>query len=331
MSNQVQLTDGTLSVEELGRTLIHEHVLVGMPGWNFDLKAPPFVRAEAMSRAIDKLQELHSYGCKTIVDPCPMDLGRDVEFVAEVAQRSGTNIVCATGVYNEAEGIPYTFRSMPREDIIELYVKELTEGVGDTGIKAGVIKIATGAGAPTEYEEKMIGVAAEVSRLTGKPIISHTDAASLGHEQLDIIEAHGGHANCTVVGHSGDRDDTEYQQSLAKRDCFVGLDRFGIEMLLSDDLRVRNLMQLVEAGYLDNILISQDHPLCLLGRMGADLSTDMPSWSITRIFEYVLPQLDELGLSEQDIERILIDNPQRLFSNAAMQKKCGTCKGESSE
>jgi phosphotriesterase-related protein len=97
----VQLTNGRIPCSELGRTLIHEHVLVGMPGWNLDLKAPKFLRAEAMARAVDKLQELQSHGCRTIVDPCPMDLGRDVEFVAEVAQRSGTNIVVAAGVYNE--------------------------------------------------------------------------------------------------------------------------------------------------------------------------------------------------------------------------------------
>jgi phosphotriesterase-related protein len=180
MQTQVQLTDGAIAASELGKTLIHEHVMVGMPGWNLDLKAPKFVRAEAMARAVDRLQELHGHGCRTIVDPCPMDLGRDAEFIAEVSQRARINIVCATGVYNEAEGVAHTFRTMPREDIVELYVRELTEQIGETGIRAGVIKIATGHSPASEYEQKMIGVAAEVSRLTGVPIISHTDIASRG-------------------------------------------------------------------------------------------------------------------------------------------------------
>jgi phosphotriesterase-related protein len=93
------------------------------------------------------------------------------------------------GVYNQLEGIPYTFRTMRREDILELYVKEITEGVGDTGIKAGVIKIATGLESPSEYERRMIGVAAETSRLTGVPIISHTNIASHGTQQVEIVEA----------------------------------------------------------------------------------------------------------------------------------------------
>jgi phosphotriesterase-related protein len=319
MRSQAQLTDGQIEYSELGRTLIHEHVLVGMPGWNLDLKAPRFVRSEAMARAVDRLQELRAHDCNTIVDPCPMDLGRDVEFVAEVAQRSGTNIVCATGVYNEAEGIPYTFRSMPREEIVELYVKEITAGVGETGIKAGVIKIATGRDPASKYEQKMIRVAAEASRLTGVPIISHTHIASHGHQQIDIVEASGGHANCLVVGHSGDRDDHAYQASVAERGAFVGLDRFGLEIILPDEIRMKNLMELFQGGHRDRILVSQDHPLCLLGRMGPDLAAIAPKWSITHIFERILPRLAELGLAPGDVEAILVQNPRTLFSNAAAQ------------
>src|SRR5262249_47546984 len=142
---------------------------------------------------VDKLQELQAHGCNTIVDPCPMDLGRDVEFIAEVAQRSGHNIILATGVYTEADGIPSTFRTLPTEDILELYVREITEGVGDTGIKAGVVKIASGADYPSNaYEARMTGIAAEASRLTGVPIVSHTHDSRFGHEQLDTVLEHGG-------------------------------------------------------------------------------------------------------------------------------------------
>jgi phosphotriesterase-related protein len=321
MKSNIQLTDGTITSAEMGKTLIHEHVLVGMPGWNLDLKAPKFIRAEAMARAVDRLQELHDYGCKTIVDPCPMDLGRDVEFVAEAAQRSKINILCATGVYTENEGLPHSFRTMPREDIVELYVREITDGIGATGIKAGVIKIATGHAPVTNYEKQMIGVAAEVSRLTGVPIISHTHMAMHGPQQMDIVEEHGGCVNCMVVGHSGDRDDPKYQASIAQRGAFIGLDRFGLEMVLPDESRMKNLMQLVEAGYRDNVLVSQDYAICFLGRMGPQLAKYAPVWSITHIFQHILPRLLELGLAGEDIEKILVDNPRRLFDNAAAQRQ----------
>ncbi|MGF6601395.1 phosphotriesterase-related protein [Paraburkholderia sp. GAS448] len=323
MDTKVQLTDGTVKVSALGKTLIHEHVLVGMPGWNMDLKAPKFIRSEAMARAIDRIQELHAYGCNSMIDPCPMDIGRDAEFIAEVAQRSGINIVCATGVYNEFEGTPYTFRTMPAEDILELYVKEITEGIGDTGIKAGVIKIATH-GEPTEYERKMISVATQASLITGAPIISHTQLASHGHDQIDIVESCHGHANCMVVGHSGDRDDHGYQASLARRGAFVGLDRFGLDFLLPDDARMKNLMQLVAAGLREHVVISQDYPVCLLGRFGVNLEQIAPNWGITHIFKSIIPRLKEMGLTDEDVETILVSNPRQLFANAAAQKQAAS-------
>jgi phosphotriesterase-related protein len=273
-----------------------------------------------MARAVDRIQELHGYGCNSMIDPCPMDIGRDAEFIAEVAQRSGINIVCATGVYNEFEGMPYTFRTMPAEDILELYVKEITEGIGDTGIKAGVIKIATH-GEPTAYERKMISVATQASLLTGAPIISHTQLASHGHDQIDIVESCHGHANCMVVGHSGDRDDHGYQASLARRGAFVGLDRFGLDFLLPDDARMKNLMQLVAAGLREHVVISQDYPVCLLGRFGVNLENIAPNWGITHIFKSIIPRLKEMGLTDEDVETILVSNPRQLFANAAAQKQ----------
>src|SRR6266481_4536377 len=100
-SRRVQTVTGTADPRELGRTLIHEHVLVGFPGWDLDAKAPRFDRAEVMARAIDQMQALADLGVGTFVDPCPMDLGRDVEFLAELSERSGMRIVCTTGAYHE--------------------------------------------------------------------------------------------------------------------------------------------------------------------------------------------------------------------------------------
>ena len=327
---KVQLTDGTTSTSDLGKTLIHEHILVGFPGWQFTAKAPKFVRAEAMTRIVDSLQTLQSYGCHTVVDPCPMDVGRDVEFVAEASQRSGTRIVVATGVFTEMDCGLFHIRWQSKEDLIELYVKELTEGVGDTGIKCGVIKIATGQGPATTYERKMIGVAAEASRITGAPIISHTPIASYGHEQIDIIGEHGVPSNCLLVGHSGDRDDSEYQKSLAARGAFVGLDRFGLEFILPDEIRMKNLVQLVQAGYRDNILVSHDTVLCWQGRKPPQFeAAKIPP--ITHFFQTLAPRLYDMGLPCIDLEHILIDNPCALFNNAAHQCSRGYAAAPSRE
>ena len=136
----IQTVTGRARPDELGMTLVHEHLLIGFPGWFMDGLAPRFKRAEALARGVDKLQELVGLGVRTFLDPCPMDLGRDVEFLAELAQKSRMQIVCTTGAYFEAEGITHTFRYLPIEEITAIYIKEITEGVGDTGIRAGAVK-----------------------------------------------------------------------------------------------------------------------------------------------------------------------------------------------
>ena len=133
---------GPIQVEELGTTLIHEHLGIGWPGWELDTE--DFDRKKDGARIVKRLKEIHDLGIRSIVDPCPMELGRDPEFAAEMSDKSGIQIVVATGLYNDALGIPVHFRLMDVDGIAEIYVKEIQEGIGETGIKAGIIKTATG-------------------------------------------------------------------------------------------------------------------------------------------------------------------------------------------
>jgi len=203
----VNTTTGPIAVGALGRTLIHEHVLVGFPGWFMDRRQPPFRRAEAVARVVEAFSALHDYGVRTVVDPCPMDMGRDVEMIAEVAQRSGINLICTTGAYTEQQGIPNTFRNLEVEAITEIYIREIEDGVGRTGIKAGLIKIATDIGQASAYERKLITAAARAAKLTGTQLITHTENCSCGHEQIDIVTTEGIAASRLLVGHSDGRDD----------------------------------------------------------------------------------------------------------------------------
>ena len=318
----VQTVTGRVLPEALGRTLIHEHVLVGFPGWELDALAPRFDRAEVMARAIDQMQQLRDLGVGTFVDPCPMDLGRDVEFLAELSQKSGLQIVCTTGAYFEAEGITHTFRHLPVEEITAIYIKEISEGVGDTGIRAGAVKIATGAHSITDYERKLVQAGARAARETGVPLISHTQEGSCGHEQIDLVTGEGVSAERLVVGHSDGIDDPEYHRTLAERGAFVGFDRFGITIILPDEVRVKNVLKLAKAGHTRNILLSHDSIVCWQGRpvpfanRYEDVLAMLPDWRPTSILTKIVPQLRAGGLSEADITTILVDNPRRLFAGA---------------
>src|SRR5450755_1749426 len=141
----VQTVTGPVDGAELGRTLVHEHIRISYEGETLD---PTYAwdRAETIERAVDKMGELLDAGFRTFVDPCPIELGRDPELYAEIAQRTGMQIVCTTGFYTEhlGSGLPFYWRARDPEEIAEFYLSELRDGIGTTGIRPGAIKAATG-------------------------------------------------------------------------------------------------------------------------------------------------------------------------------------------
>jgi phosphotriesterase-related protein len=255
-----------------------------------------------------------------------MDLGRDVEFMAEVSQRSGMRIVCTTGAYKENEGLTYTFGALAVEEITAIYVKELTEGIGDTGIRAGLIKVATGAHAISKYETKLLTAAGRAAREVGCPVITHTDEASLGLEQIAILVGEGVPEHRILVGHSDGRDDHAYHRSLADAGAYVGFDRFGIETLIPDEKRIDSVAKMVEAGYARSICLSHDATCASWlgrpvfgGRLVAtpdQIAAALPNWDPTHLFKRVIPKLRERGVTEADLQTIFVENPKRYFAGS---------------
>lgn len=318
----VNTVTGKAKPEDLGMTLVHEHLLIGYPGWTMDALAPTFVRADALSKAVDRMGELRGLGVSTFLDPCPMDLGRDVEFMADVAQRSGMKIVCATGAYKQNEGITYTFGALPSEEITAIYVKELTEGIGTSGIRAGIVKVASGSGQITDYERKLITAAGRAAAHVGCPVLTHTDDASCGVEQIELLVAQGVPAHRILVGHSDGRDDHAYHRSLADRGAYVGFDRFGIESLIPDEKRIESVVAMIKAGYTRSVCLSHDSVCAWLGRpiFGGHMvltaqmvEQGLPNWEPTHLFKRILPQLKARGVTEAELRTIFVDNPKRYF------------------
>ena len=319
----INTVTGRITPEQLGTTLVHEHLLIGYPGWFMDGLAPRFKRQEALSRGTDKLAELRALGVSSFLDPCPMDLGRDVEFMAEVAQRSGMQIVCATGAYKPDQGVSYTFNALPVEEIEQIYVQELTEGIGDTGIRAGLIKVATGAHAFGPYEQKLLLAAGRAAARVGCPVLTHTDDARGGVEQIAALTAAGVPAHRILVGHSDGRADHAYHRALADHGAYVGFDRFGIETLIKDSERVESVWRMIEAGYVRSLCLSHDATCAAwLGRPSFDgkravhpdaLARVLPLWEPTHLFKRILPQLRERGVTDADVHTLFVENPARYF------------------
>lgn len=318
----INTATGTCAPKDLGFTLIHEHLSAGFPGWEFDNVG--FDRKKEIATAVDRLKEIKNLGVNSIVDPCPMELGRDPEFAAEAADKSGVRVVVATGLYNEALGIPPHFRSLHPDAIAEVYVRELTEGIGKTGIKAGIIKTATG-GIPgmTETakkisvnEEKCLRAAARAQKATGAPILCHNDELGpFGRETLDVFAEEGVDFNRVLIGHACGVGDMRYYFDILDRGAWIGFDRFGIETIASDKMRLASLIGLLAVGY-DRVMLSHDFVGCWLGRVSKEWDAFMkacPNWSYSHILKNILPQLNKAGVSEGTIRTMTVDNPCAYF------------------
>ncbi len=310
---------GPCKPEDLGVTLMHEHLMIGWPGWEADAAAPPFQRKEALKLCIDRMHELKDLGMRTFLDPCPIDLARDVEFMAEVAQAARVQIICATGLYKEDQGAaPYfKFRAQfsdATSEMAESFIKELTEGIGSTGIKAGILKVATQAHKISPYETMVLRAAARASKAAGTPITTHTEEGTMGREQLDIFASEGVDLKRVVIGHSCGSADLRYHVDMLDRGCTLGFDRFGLDILQPDRLRKAALIGLLGIGFHKQIVLSHDSVWCWRGRPMALPAEIVPNWNPTHVFKNIVPALREAGVAKEKIDALLIDNPRRVFS-----------------
>lgn len=317
---QIATVTGFVSPAELGKTLMHEHLMVAMAGWELDAPAPGQSWREMVEICCDRIAELQAAGYRTLIDPCPNDVGRDVNLMAEVAARTGFNIIAATGLYNEVLGgnAYWRIKAMRHPDFIDqladLMVRELTEGVGDSGIRAGVIKLGTGPEPITDYETKVFTAGARASLATGAPITTHSDAVH-GDAQVRLLTSLGVPAHKIIVGHSCGNPDHAYHMGIVASGAYVGFDRFGLERICPDEVRTRSLLRVIGAGALRQVIVSHDSVWCHRGQSAPEglLATPGPLH-----FERVIaPQLRAAGVSAADLDTLLVTNPRRYFSGEA--------------
>ncbi len=327
---QVQTVLGPIGLDQLGRTLMHEHLFIAFPGAEFDPDAKldrPAFTAEAVKR-LRQLREEH--GVRTFVDPCPIELGRDAGMMAEIAEKSGMNVVCTTGFYFEDMGLPVYWRARTVEEIAALYIREITQGIGDTGVKAGAIKVATGAPAITPLERKFLDAACIAQKATGVPIITHTQDGVNGPEQVTAFREGGVSPHRCLIGHCCGNPDPAYHRRVAEGGAYIGFDRIGIVRLQPDEVRADNLVRLVRAGYGAHVLMSQDRHCGWLGKLPRQVSAEEQArmdalraegkWPppYTYMFTDFVPMLRDRGLRDDEIASILEENPRRFFAGEAL-------------
>lgn len=321
--SEVETVTGPVSVENLGKTLIHEHFLFGYPGWQGDRTIAPFNREKVVEKGVKVAEDLKSRGIGTVVDATTNECGRFPKLLKEISERSGINIILSCGYYYEKEGAPAYFKfrnkfSDTTKEAYEIMKTETTEGIENTNIKPGVFKLASSEEEITEYESWFFKAAAKTSKEENTPIITHTTQGQQGPEQADMLISEGINPENIMIGHIGGNTDMNYLKKVLEKGVYIGFDRFGLEEVLDtpkDEEREECITELVELDYANRIMISHDAVVQWLGRPLPEIMEPfIENWHPTHIPDDIVPDLKNKGVSKEKINQILVENPKEFFT-----------------
>ncbi|NUT43397.1 MAG: phosphotriesterase [Thermoactinospora sp.] len=309
-------------VADLGATLMHEHVFGLSPEilWNWP-DVPEGWDLETRAReAAAKLDALKAEGVDTIVDLTVVGLGRYVPAVQRVAELTGVNIVAATGLYTYDALPPYFGNRGPGtlfggpDRLAEFFVRDISEGIGRTGVKAAMLKCASDHLGMTKGCERVFRAVAEAHLATGVPITTHSHSASKGGlEQQRLLGSLGVDLERVVIGHAGDSTDLAYLEELVAGGSYLGMDRFGIETISSFEDRVSVVVAMCERGHAGKMVLGHDS-YCFNDRFDAEVVRRRhPNYHLLHISRDVVPELRKRGVTGDQLHQMLVGNPRRIF------------------
>ncbi len=315
---EVRTVKGSIDSSELGKVLVHEHVFV--LDEEFRLNYEEWDEEAQVAEAVRLLGELKGLGIDTILDPTVLGLGRYIPRIQRIAEQTDLNIVVATGIYTYNE-VPFQFHytgpgllfDQP-EPMVELFLKDLREGIADTGVRAAFLKCAIEEQGLTPGVERVMRAIGQTSAESGAPITVHTNPHNRsGLTAQRVLREEGADLTKVVIGHSGDTTDVDYLTELADAGSLLGMDRFGLDVLLPFEDRIDTIVELCRRGYAEKVVIAHDAS-CTIDWFPAEARAQAaPNWHYRHISEDVLPALRAKGVTEDDLEAILVRNPRRYF------------------
>jgi phosphotriesterase-related protein len=321
----VETVRGPVGIADLGKVLMHEHVFVLGTDvrQNYPDYPNPWDEDARVVDAVEKLRECKARGIDTIVDPTVIGLGRYIPRIQRVNEQVDLNIIVATGLYTYNE-VPFQFHYTgpglvfdAPEPLVELFVKDIREGIADTGVKAAFLKCAIEEQGLTPGVERVMRAVGQAQVETGVPITVHTNAhTQSGLVAQKVLAQEGADLTKVVIGHSGDSTDLDYLCAIADAGSYLGMDRFGLDMLCSFEDRVNTVVELARRGYAQNMVLAHDAS-CFMDWWPEERSAAaLPNWNFTHISDDVLPALLDRGVSEEQITTMLVGNPRRYFEGA---------------
>lgn len=319
---QIQTARGPIDSASLGTTLMHEHVFVLDAEMVQNYPEEWGSEDKRVADAVVRMNELKAGGVDSLVDLTVTGLGRYIPRIQRIAEQTSLNIIVATGIYTYNE-LPMFFHYRGPggllggpEPMVEMFVRDLTTGIADTGVRAGILKCATDRLGVTPDIERSLRAVAKAHRITGAPISTHTYAKKrVGLDQQRIFAEEGVDLSRVIIGHCGDTTELDYLEELLRNGSYLGMDRFGIDSILSFTDRVATLVKLCERGYSDRLVLSHD-AACFLHWMPEQMiPAALPNWNYLHIHRDVLPALQQGGVTGEQIETMMVRNPRLIFEN----------------
>jgi phosphotriesterase-related protein len=311
---QIMTVTGAIPAKSLGKTLIHEHILVDFVG--ADRIRPDRWDRQTVRRAVmPYLDEVKKRGVQSILDCTPAFLGRDVRLLQEISQESGLSILTNTGYYGAVDNkyLPTWAFTETDAQLAARWIREFEEGIEGTPVRPGFIKIGVGSGALSELHQKLVRAAAMTHLATGLTICSHTGPALPAFQEMEILHGLGVHPSAFVWVHAQNESDKSRYTTAAKKGAWVSLDGMGWGNF---DGYATWLHELKVTGQLNKVLISHD-----AGWYRPDEANPMEKFvGYTNLFDNLFPLLKEKGFSEKDFDQLLRKNPAEAFGIALRKR-----------
>jgi phosphotriesterase-related protein len=322
---------GDVPAAQLGATLMHEHIFNLTPDVQQNYPDEWGDEDKRVDDAVARLSALPAQGVRTLIDLTVAGIGRFVPRIQRVAGRlPDLNIVVATGLYT-LDRVPSYFEyrgpglnalagaDLP-DPMVDLFVGDITHGIAGTGVRAGMLKCAIDVAGMTPGVERVLRAVACAHLRTATPITVHTHPRShSGFEVKRVLcDEEGVDPHRVVLGHSGDTTDCDHLARLADFGFLLGMDRFGLnleQLGATFESRADTLVEMCRRGYAESMVLSQDAS-CYNDGIDPDVLAFLPQWHHGHIAQEVLPYVREKGVTERQIQTMLIDNPRRLFESA---------------
>jgi predicted metal-dependent phosphotriesterase family hydrolase len=305
MSLVVRTVLGDIDPEELGFILPHEHLITFPP---MRVRSDPDYRLQDVDKAIEEVKLFRRAGGTALAEMTTHGYGRDVKALQRISKESGVHIISTTGFIMESlfpsEAFNYTIAQL-----VDLFVKNVTESMDGTNARAGFIKCGTSHDKMTRTEEKVIRAAARAHHATNTTVTTHTMGGTMAFTQVEVLTSEGVDPRNIIIGHL-DRNSLNigYLLLLARKGVYLELDNVGKTKYYPDSLRIDMIKQLIEAGFVEQILLADDN-----GRQSYFASYGGGP-GLDYIPKTFVPMMRDAGISEDDIKQMTFLNPRTALS-----------------